>query len=675
MQALVDWKERNPDRLGVPSASLIENVDDLIDRPEEFFGRQPLIKKVEKLLGSGSQVLLQGFGGTGKTALAATLAAQWIEQQKTPVLWLQAGTKKIDALLQALVRPFSDVKNPDLLTTLRILRDSPARLLVLDDCWNGNALHEVQKAIPPGMSLLVTARQRYWMKNICSVEPLLPTDAHKLLAYWAGNRAYARRADTRMLCQQLGYLAFAVEIAGKTIKVKDCTPQELIDDINDAPHNLQTPANYSDEERASVKELLDASLHGLNDEARAVFLAFGALFTRSASKALLSLYRGQAVDDALDMLHIHGLAERIGSGDSAVFRLHDLAYSYAKSNQPDKNASRQKAIQACHAYTDQYSDDPDRLELDITNILSAAEAACDDNQDDLLVDMMVALGSDYFQSTGHTPQSLDLMREASLRARASKRLMDAYLLLRYQALYYQRTLEDNPKALELLEEALAVTRAIPDKQREMRTLLNIGTVHGDLALAAGGGQQVTDVFQRLEETVNIARQQGDEGMLCAALQNLAYYRMKVEEQKPPDQRDKSLFEQAMTLCAEAVTLAERLGEDLDDIHFNALLCQGGCALNLGHVTHDPQYYQQAAGIHERTHIYASTLKNEAFEAQSLEAWGEDLHYLGAYKDAQKKFNQAFELWNESGQKEPFDRLAAYLRGLQGYTYKIPSRRV
>ncbi|NOG50675.1 MAG: hypothetical protein HND48_15540 [Chloroflexi bacterium] len=51
-------------------------------------------------------MLLRGFGGMGKSALAATVAAQYVSEGKGAVLWLKAGAVEADTLFEAIGRAF-----------------------------------------------------------------------------------------------------------------------------------------------------------------------------------------------------------------------------------------------------------------------------------------------------------------------------------------------------------------------------------------------------------------------------------------------------------------------------------------------------------------------------------------------------------------------------------------
>lgn len=76
---LQDWLLKRP---GDTSAIFAQSSDDIAEQPSSLIGRDELLAETRSLLEHNTRVLLQGFGGMGKTALAATLAARWIDDGK-----------------------------------------------------------------------------------------------------------------------------------------------------------------------------------------------------------------------------------------------------------------------------------------------------------------------------------------------------------------------------------------------------------------------------------------------------------------------------------------------------------------------------------------------------------------------------------------------------------------
>ena len=291
-------------RSSAPEAVYTNDPSLIPEKPRQLFGRETLQSEVEALLNDGERVLLQGFGGMGKTALAATIAADWLT--RGPVLWIKAAQAETDALFEGLARPFNAQQaiaaatgqaKIDLLRQLLVA--SGTALFVIDDAWEGDTLAPIIQALPSNLPLLLTSRHRLPIGKRRAFAELSAQAALDLLSYHAdadfGQPAAEGEApgDAEMLCRKLGHHAFAIEIAGKTLNVDELRPAELLQRIEDAPHKLEVPEDLALDHRHSVADLIEVSLEALKakDEfAYQIFLAFGAFFVPSATPELLSLH-------------------------------------------------------------------------------------------------------------------------------------------------------------------------------------------------------------------------------------------------------------------------------------------------------------------------------------------------------------------------------------------------
>src|SRR5262249_32321842 len=162
-------------------------------------------------LDESKHILLSGFGGMGKTALAATIAAKRINDGKGSVIWMKIGKEKFGVLFEALVeclgerRISVDRSGNRQLMLYQLLTQSTIGLLILDDARNGPALHDILRGIPNDMPVLVTSRERFGLDAIIEVGNLAPNEALKLLAYYADQLDYSDDVTAIQLCKQLGY--------------------------------------------------------------------------------------------------------------------------------------------------------------------------------------------------------------------------------------------------------------------------------------------------------------------------------------------------------------------------------------------------------------------------------------------------------------------------------------
>ncbi len=254
-------------------AILTKIAEDIPSRPEKLIGRNELLKEVEESLRTGERILLHGFGGTGKTALAATVATRHLKEIDAKVLWLQAGNDDHHTLFDAIARVFNAtplINQAKEATKTKVICDLLTKykvsLLVLDDVWNAYALSKIIEALPKDIPLLVTARQRYPKLKRKDVGSLARMKALHLLNHYAG-KDFPSDKTADELCETLGDHAFALRIADVTLAVENITPKILLERIKDAPYSMKMPVEFAEEGRESVANLLSATLQVLSDEA------------------------------------------------------------------------------------------------------------------------------------------------------------------------------------------------------------------------------------------------------------------------------------------------------------------------------------------------------------------------------------------------------------------------
>jgi len=319
-------------------------LDTLLGKASRIVGREALLQGIPERLRAGGWVLLQAHGGAGKTTLARQVAEDWHAAGKGNVLWLKVGDSVAQDLFEAVGRHYGvadEVAAASATAQIKLVRDllknAPISLIVLDDVWNGEALQIFMNACPAQMALLVTARQRWDRLTIERIPDLTPEDALQLLRAKAGS-LIDNETNANRLCEKLGYLAFAVELAGITMMRQEKHVSELLRTYDGNLHELPPLMVQSDPARATVTALIETSLHPLSDSLKAAFFAFGAFFVPSLTADLLSFYLFPDEQPALKAenllvdLHAKGLATRVSAGNAAAsYRIHPLSYEYARA--------------------------------------------------------------------------------------------------------------------------------------------------------------------------------------------------------------------------------------------------------------------------------------------------------------------------------------------------------
>ncbi len=532
------------------SALLIQSAMDVPSRPEVFIGREDLLAEINTLLDRGTRVLLQGLGGMGKTSLAAETAARRAEAGNTPILWLRAVGDRGENWLRALAHPLEAHEKiahapPDTRQAAfrAALIDSGVRLIILDDVWDGEALKMVIDALPPGFPALITSRQRFPVGKILDVSELPRSQALELLNYHASEAFTLADEDAVELCSRLGDHPFTIEIAAKTLQVDLITPAELLERIRNSPHLLEMPEGYATPGRSSVKALLSDSVSALDEQARRVFMAFGALFVPRVTPELLATaleVDPQTLEPSLTTLLRRGLIRREKLGDTTFFTLHSLAYSYTIA---DPSIGRRDVIRAVRSYASRHKDDFNAIDLERGNLLKAAEAAAASHDGNSTIAIMRALTIDggYFNARGHDGLLLSCLDQAIVEARAAGEAQAEtlhYFLSRrgnafYSAAVPARALADYRAALDLADNL-----NLPARQVILHCV--ISKIHSDQA-------EFDQAEAHLSTATLLAHASGDDLLLARVLEQRGYH-----------YAEKHDFEAAKQTYMEQVALAEKL---------------------------------------------------------------------------------------------------------------------
>jgi tetratricopeptide (TPR) repeat protein len=679
--ALARWKEENPSRPGGTSAVLFTEPDDVQEKPAKLFGREDLLSKIDSVLDNKKRVLLHGFGGMGKTALAAYIVAEWIRANKGNVLWLRLGTNDADALCEALARPFgaqqqiaSQVGDARLTETRKLLRSQNLGLLVLDDAWSGGALFQLLKAMPADLPLIITSRQTYSIDgDFFDVAELPENDAVQLVAY---HSKLNNDPDMRTLCKKLGYHAFALTVAGRTMHTRKWSAVEMLQQIKDAPHELETPLEFSEKEKTSVKELLDASIAALPDDAaRNVFFAFGAFFAPRLTPEILKLYfidkpevtpemlaevRAAAnpqiiesadeelipliqelllndidvapLQSALNTLQDYGLAWRIDADDEAIesFRIHDLAYSYTLA-QADYH-DHERALDACLAYTQHYNR-PSlanfcALHPELNNLIYASNYAFTHArwQDAERFISNLYNNSEILVYRGFYRETTILFTQAAAAARQRGDHEAECVCLGNLGNAYS-DLGQHDKAIDFHTQALTISRQIGNKNLECGRLIGLANSYEALA-------QYDKAIDFHTQALAISHQIGDKYSEGNILGNLALTYDSLGR-----------YEKAIELHTQALTISRQIGDKHD---------LGIRLANLGTTYANLNQFEKAIDFHTQALTIALEIGDKPGEGSRLGNLGKDYASLRQPEKAIEFYTQALTISRQIGDKNGED---------------------
>ncbi|MFH8376584.1 tetratricopeptide repeat protein [Streptomyces cyaneofuscatus] len=203
--------------------------------PGRLVGRRETLTQLSTLLtpdAADRTVVLYGPGGVGKSALAGHFAAT-ARGRFDEVVWLDASSG-FDiqcglAALGATLRPASDgvLGDPELATwTATHLAGRPRRLLVLDDVADPRDVRALMDTFG-GPTLVTTRNQAGWhgRAHSISVDMFGRAEAEDLLVRRCGRQAQHGAAE---LCERLGFLPLALEIAAAYLRQTSCTARDYV---------------------------------------------------------------------------------------------------------------------------------------------------------------------------------------------------------------------------------------------------------------------------------------------------------------------------------------------------------------------------------------------------------------------------------------------------------------
>ncbi|ADI14066.1 tetratricopeptide repeat protein [Truepera radiovictrix] len=577
--------------------TLLRPGDRVPGRAAGLVGRAELLERLSDAVRTGP-TLLHGFGGVGKTALAAEFAA--VQLESGPVLWLQAGRSDAPELVDALQRALGLQGNPSASALGAALARERVSLLVVDDVWNGDAVRALRGLLPETLPLLSTSRGRVAGFKRLEVGVLARPDARALLTEVAGVPLPEAEAD--QICHVLGDHPFALRLAGT--QLQKLSVSQLLARLANAPHTLHAPRSWDESE--SISALLSSSLEGLTDDAYEAFLAVGALASGSVTPELLAhlLRRDtETAEAALAELHAQALAERVArpGSDTVRYALHDLSYSFARQN---RALRPQTVVRACSRFVAEHARAFELLDAEIGNLIGALEVAYALGYRAALVDLTANLvvGDAYFSARGHSPRSLKLLEVAVSWAKELGQLERAHHLAGRLGDAHREQYHQFEKALEAYQEGARLARLIRNPSREAILTSICGIAHHYL------GQPSDVAFERAYQ---LAEQANDGLALGQVLQHRGYVAWTSQDWKAMER-----FNQEALQVARSLHQVRHIDQSRVDYNlFSALL-------NLGEAKRKLGSFEEAVALRLEALQIANTRQNQLWQAHALQELGE-----------------------------------------------------
>lgn len=681
---LADQRKQNAFGIGDVKWVTVETTSLLFaERAGSLIGRDEQIDRIHALLDANTPVLINGFGGIGKTALAAETAYQRLGRGEGDVLWLHVGGTGLQGSLLRLAEPLgmerevtraSSVGDAAYLIQERLAGERLA-LLVLDNVWWSYQDFSwfINHIVPPHLPLLITARNRYALRggDVIVLDDLASDDGLAVVAHHAGVRVEALAGDpaARALCASLGNLPLALEIAGNNLALNGIPPAKLLARIEKAISQLRLPADYTESETAtrrytSVSAAISVSLEQLtNGLDRKAFYAFGSLFVPTATQAMIALLLDMEPDDeravsALDELRRRSLVRPVEIVPGVEsYRVHDVAFRYLREQIGVSKPNQQRIIAASARYAREFVQDINALHAEHFNLLQAAALANDEfRQPEALVDMLhlFTVESPYLSVHGHD----DLLREQLYAAiHAAEALEATHPDYPTKLHYLYSKLGNIENSAGRIREAQAAYENALERARQLgigqREIILLGTL-SRILVDQEHFEAAAEILMDMREKAN----QLDDGALLQALQYEGYYHgiyVNTLKQRGDTAPLSTVLARARETWEQYQRLATKLG--ITRYQLTALL-------NLGAVAEDEENYDEAIYHltclidHRRTESDGGVHLD--LEGVALKALGSIAHKRAMPQDAQRYMTTARAIFKQLGKDVLLREITAYM---------------
>lgn len=622
---------------GDMNARIYKRAGAILENPVQLVGRAEIVESAITFLEAKGHLLFHGMGGIGKTAIAARLAARYLENGHDQVVWVELGRHDANVWLEVMAQIF-DIDHSQLLLLdgeqrfIRIREELLDKdwLLVIDNVWNERAIIPILQMIPNTTPMIMTSRighsitgRRY------DVDPLTREASIELLNLHAG-KDYGQDVNAVELCKVLDDHPFAIEIVGKQLQILPAkTPSRLIRELRQAPHNASLGVTQElGVPQRSVKDLLDESINNLTPDLRHLLVLTGGLDTNRASVNLLSSITGKTPEQIeLDLgeLDRHGLLKLVLPTDNTPdhYRLHDLTKSYAHAIFIRKEDIRQ-IIHGALNYTYDNVQNYDALHFELMNILGAARAAYKNGDHQLMIDIMnqLVVEANYLDTRGATSEAIWLLETAiNVASDEGDDNSAHYLAGKLGNIYFHYTGEYE-KAVQAYTKSVESARNMGDFVQQALRLSTLA------AARLNAGYDDAENYHNL--ATKIALQSGDNAAIAQIYANRAYH----EAFKAiPD------YQTGLELCDKAIEFCKRNGTDnhkIMRIELAATQNRGKCQYELGHLEEALKSAQKALTL-------ARQLDDMSEQANSAMSLGFIQHVLNRREAAQRDLTLAREL--------------------------------
>jgi predicted ATPase/class 3 adenylate cyclase len=539
-----------------------------------FIGREREMGEVKDLLAQARLLTLTGSGGCGKTRLALQVAADLLEDYPDGVWLIELAVLTDPALVPATVATALGVHEEPgrpTLTTLAEALKSRTLLLVLDNCEHVVGacaqLAETLLRACPNVRILATSREALgiagetaWRVPSLSLpqsHELSETDVLARITQYEAVRLFIERAEAAssdftvtpqnaraiaQICRRLDGIPLAIELAAARVTV--LSVEQIADRLDDRFRLLTGGSRTALPRQQTLRAMMDWSYELLNARERTLFRrlsAFAGGFTLEAAEAICADEEIQSAEvlDLLTNLVSKSLVVFEERDEEARYRFLETVRQYAR----DKLLETGEAAQVRERHRNWFLalaeraesalQGPEqvrwleRLETEHDNLRAALEWS----SSDLEIGLRLAGALWFFwYLRGYVSEGREWLKHLLAKTAQAPTPLRAKAL--YGASMLARAQDDYAQATALLEESLALYRALKDKHGVASVLGNLGVIafaRGEYDRATKLHEESLEHFRELRETVGIASALSELGNIALYQDDIARAERLLEE--------------------------------------------------------------------------------------------------------------------------------------------------
>lgn len=356
-----------------------------------FVGREKEFTRLVQALLSGKFVNVchvRGMGGVGKTAVALNLAYHLRPHFPDGVLWANLASSDPMTILNTFATTYGKGEEASKLTNedsrsnfVRGILASKQVLVILDDAQNSRQLNLLLPPSTGKTAVIITTRHDLTAADgfeRLELKPFSPKSGHSLQLfgeYLGANRVRENKESIQQIADILGHLPLALTVAAGRLAY---SPGQTIDNFLAQIQQQEGRLNHLIREDRGIRLSFDLSYAALSSEMQHFFATLGVFGGESFSVKAVTAVTNMSLNAVQKQLQELVRLSLVQADVNNRYSLHTLLRDYAREKiaQPEIYS---KMVHYFVSYTKQNEHNYDKLDIEISNILSALKTAVDHN--------------------------------------------------------------------------------------------------------------------------------------------------------------------------------------------------------------------------------------------------------------------------------------------------------